>query len=360
MRIIALVAIMLAAISAAAPAYADTAIAANSTVKGRLERGDAQRDGNWWDTHIYAGEAGEEIRIWRTERIVTYFRIEGPKGFVQEANSYPSYAMNVRLPHRGRYKIVVGGEGDYELSVWRVQTVQPAQTLVMGQTIEAGFNTTDGFHPDVPHWRQDTPYTYVARAGETAVLRFEGLNRAYMSAEILGANDLSLGGSADVGTVGELPFYFRTAGEYRILISGDGGNYTFALEPRQAAATATPMGHISLGGSLSVALQPVSAVNDSYQTANVYTFDASQNDRLAVVVSDLIYLTVRGPDSQLVSTRVRRDEAKRMTRFELDIPATGRYRIETPVYRHSNYSLQLESLGPPPVFKRRTITQQPE
>lgn len=303
-------------------AHADQAITANSTVQGRLERGDARvRDDTWRDTYTYQGEAGEEIRLWRTPGFHG-LRIEGPASFVQDTNSH---AMNVRLPHRGRYRIIIEGHaGDYQLFVWRVRTDQPTQALSAGQTIEGALTTTD---PE----RQDT-YTYTARAGEAAVFRFEGQHRSYMALRVTGADGRERYRAADPGATGEVFVNFGVTGEYQVLVSGDGGNYTLSMQTRPTSAVARPTGHLIVGDATELSYSAEAAISELDRPTLVYTFDARRGDRLAVVRSRQASTKIRGPDGQLVQTNWTRDEETLVSSDEFTAPTTGLYRVEAEIW----------------------------
>ena len=143
----------------AAPAFADQPLAADRSVKGRLEKGDGGRPGNWTDTYVYKGEAGEELfilvvpaREFSSDK--GHLSIAGPHGFARRS-SYWKEQLNIRLPERGSYSVNVTGSGDYELSLARVRPGQTGGQLTAGQTVQGSFTTTDPGDPEVPGWRQD-------------------------------------------------------------------------------------------------------------------------------------------------------------------------------------------------------------
>ena len=104
MKRLMMAAVVVASTALAAPAAAQTLIAADTPVQGRLERGDRTRDGYWVDSYSYNGEAGEEVRVYRGrpggDGYDGYIQVRGPGGFATELLG--GEAVNVRLPQRGR------------------------------------------------------------------------------------------------------------------------------------------------------------------------------------------------------------------------------------------------------------------
>jgi tetratricopeptide (TPR) repeat protein len=330
-------AVFFGAVAIATPAYGDQVITADTSVQGRLERGDSTRNGRWVDTYTYNGEAGEELRIHHGNSGIT-LTIAGPRGFSQEITH--DTAMNVRLPQRGRYRLTLAcatyaGPCAYELSVWRVSTDQPPSALTADQTINGGFLTADSPNPTLSHLRQDT-YTYTARADEAAVFHFENQHRSYMVVEVIGANNFRRYGTADAGTAGDLNAYFPAAGEYRVLVSGEGGNYTLAVQSRQTVATASADGHVLVGDTVQLSYPSGTALNRWHEEVSVYTFDAQRGERLAVIRPVHWRAEVRSPDGEVLPGNLTVDDATGVMRWEFVAPANGQYRIEAAVAPQMN------------------------
>ena len=332
-----------AGMALAAPASAQTLIAADTPVQGRLERGDRTRDGYWIDSYSYNGEAGEEVRVYRGrpggDGYDGYIQVRGPGGFATELLG--GEAQNVRLPQRGRYTISVLNPSayapmDYVLTVFHVSAEQPPTQLQAGQTIRAGFTSTDSVHPIMGHMRQDA-YTFTARANEAVTFHIEG-QRTYLYFDISGPGGFSRMGHADSGEAGVFDVNFPNAGEYRVLVSGEGGSYALTLQPSTTAANAPAAGNISVGDTAQLAYSSDSPIGEHSAPVNVYTFEAQRGDRLAVVAAR--GAVIRGANGERVETNIVWDNDGRsfepgdlrVVATEFTAPATGQYRIHALVW----------------------------
>lgn len=337
--------VMLAVVGAATPAMGDqVAIAANSTVQGRLEQGDTRRDDNYIDAYVYQGEVGEEVYIrYQTQEngLLEEVRIEGADGFSVGSGS-DSDVVVARLPRRGRYRILVMSRypATYQLDVWRGTAEQQPGELNVGMTVNGALVSTDR---RAVFGYQDV-FTFNAQAGEGVNFHVEG-QRASFRIGVTGPNSFSWGSGAPVN-ITDRGVLFPSAGAYSVSVEGPGGNYMLGVQPRQSPMTATPIGSLRAGDTVQHQLRAGGVIEVRGLPANIYTIDARRGERLAVVVTPRTGLRVLDASGQVVPTTTTSFDGASSRALELNAPADGQYRLEvsySDLNGPTEYTLQLLS-----------------
>lgn len=334
-----LVAACLAAIiGAAPPAFAAQTVAPDSTIKGRLEKGDRKQNGDLTDTYTYLGKAGEELWIpwhsppYQSVRLDVY----GPGGLA--VNDYGSGGRGIRLLQDGKVTILVhaGYPNDYEFSVYRLVSDPQPRTLASGQALRASFTTTDT--RETPYNYQDS-YTFTARAGESVLFHLEG-QRSSLSLQVKGPNNFSrFGYNSGAGTV-DVPAVFPADGQYEVKVVGDGGNYDLAAK-RHATVATVPASRLNVGESTTLQFRTDLAAASAGGFAQVFTVGAGKGERVVVLRTAATGVKVWGPDGKAIATEddiatidsTYKPGDPLLSKIQFTAPAAGDYRIEVPVSR---------------------------
>lgn len=330
----------------ATPAFGAQTIVADTTVKGRIEKGDPKVQKYFHgDTYTYIAQAGEEVWIaWqdRTMGLSAMTEVHGPNGFSVADVPFGSGRL-LRFPQAGRYSILLWSTsyGDYELSVFRLDTAASSTSFAAGQSVRGSFSTAD--QPWKGTDQKEDKLIYRARAGETVSFHLEG-QQSSIGLVVKGPDGLQNGaGFADTGRVLDVSSALKKAGDYTVTVIGTGGNYTLEARSRMAAAEA-PATPLALGHAVQVHYSPDGAVNERNQVVEPFKVRLQRGQHVAVVRDCACEVTVRGPDGQTVKTVVSAEgrstpyEYFRVTRTEFTAPVDGDFRIEAPVSKDTKPS----------------------
>lgn len=346
--------VMLVALGVATPALGQSAaITANSTVQGRIEPTDARVRVDGYNLHgdvyTYEGEAGEELRISISSSMI-HLRISGPGNF--SADDIGD-RISTTLPTRGRYRISVAYSSatvpsiDYQLSVLRINTAQTPTALTIGQTIQGGISVNDSVGEYRDHY--DT-YTLDVAVGDIVAFRLnsEGTEgRVYISGPGLMSNYPGRVTSNYPAAQGEY-FYFSTAGQHQIKISGAGGgdtgNYTLELVRGQSAYEVSPSAALAVGETVQVSAQGA-VVNRRHKPVGIYTLSARRGDRVALLLTPYggIGAEVIAPDGQSIRGEIASTSIAEPGTFTFQTPVDGEYRVL--VEAGETRTIQLTSAG---------------
>jgi hypothetical protein len=347
---------------------------------GRLERGDLTlTSGEYFDEYPFEGRQGETVTIdLRSTQFDPYVMLTGP-GDLREANDdYEGDAtrslISMALPADGSYRVLVtsykpGESGVYDLQirqggdssqravptgprVERGRLASGDETLQSGEFVDAyTFDATPG---------QRVTLDVVSEDFDTYLILIPPRGERHENDDVEGKPRHSV-----------IETDLAEAGEYRVLVTSyakdETGAYELHIDVASASQTTTQNSSrdlipLSYGDERAERLAEGDRQISSGEFEDLFAFDGLAGDRIVVeLASDDFdpYLMVFPPEGEQVDNDDA-DGRQDLSRVEMTLPMTGRYRVAATSYAANEtgaYRLSLRRSGsgvPGPVGPMRT------